>query len=307
MFVTNLKRIIKTGFVNFCRNGTVSISAVLVMVVTLFVVVTLILSDMLLGSALNQIKNKIDINVYATTTATPEETLSLKKSLEFLPEVERIEYISREQALANFRERHRNDELTLQALDELGENPLGAILNIKAKEISQYAGIAVFLESETVLTEGKISIIEKVNYHQNKTAIDKLSKIINAVNKFGVALAIILILVSILITFNTVRLAIYISREEIKVMRLVGANNNYIRGPFVFEGVIYGLLSAFITIILFYPILFWLNPFIENVFSVDLLAYYSAHLFQIFIVIIAIGVLLGIVSSVLAIRKYLKI
>ena len=307
MFITNLKRIIKTGFINFCRNGIVSISAVLVMIVTLFTVIILILSNVLLDSAFNHIKNKIDINVYATTIALPEEVLALKESLEFLPEVDRVEYVSREQALANFKERHRHDELTLQALNELGENPLGAILNIKAKEISQYAGIANFLESEIILTEGEASIIERVNYYQNKIAIDKLNKIINAVNSCGFALAIILIMVSTLITFNTIRLAIYISREEIKVMRLVGANNNYIRGPFIFEGVIYGVISTFTTMILFYPILFWLNPFIENIFFIDLLTYYSSHLLQIFAITVAISVFLGIIASILAVRKYLKI
>ena len=307
MFITNVKRIIKTGFANFCRNGTVSVSAMLVMVVTLCAVVFLMLSNVLLGSALNQIKNKIDINVYATTVASPEEILALKESLEFLPEVDRIEYISREQALANFRERHRDDELTLQALDELDGNPLGAILNIKAKEISQYAGIAHFLESEIVLTAGSVSIIEKVNYYQNKIAINKLNKIINAMNKFGFALAIILMIVSVLITFNTIRLAIYISREEIKVMRLVGANNSYIRGPFIFEGVIYGAFSTIIAVVIFYPLLFWLNPFIENVFFIDLLSYYFINLPSIFILTLVVGIALGVTSSTLAVRKYLTV
>ncbi|MCK4386535.1 MAG: FtsX-like permease family protein, partial [Candidatus Pacebacteria bacterium] len=189
--------------------------------------------------------------------------------------------------------------------DELGENPLGAVLNIKAEEIGQYAGIADFLKSETVLVKGNDSIIEKINYYQNKTAINKLNKIINAVNKFGLTLAIILMIISTLITFNTIRLAIYISREEIKVMRLVGANNSYIRGPFIFEGVIYGALSALLTTILFYPFLFWLNPFIENMFFIDLLAYYSSHLLSIFATTLVVGIFVGVLSSLLAVRKYL--
>ncbi len=307
MFITNIKRIIKTGFVNFSRNGVVSISSVVMMTITLSAIIALLLSSVLFSLTLDRIKNEVDLNVYATTTATPEEVLKLKQDLEFLPEVASIEYISREQSLANFRERHRNDEQTLQALDELEENPLGAVLNIKAKEIGQYAGIAEFLESKTVLVDGEANVIEKVNYSQNKIIIDRLNKIINAINKFGVALAIILIIVSILITLNTIRLAIFISREEIKVMRLVGANNNYIRGPFIFEGVIYGVISSLIAVILFYPLLFWLNPFIENIFLIDLLSFYSSHLLWFLALSLVVGIFFGVISSILAVRKYLKI
>jgi cell division transport system permease protein len=307
MLVTNIKRIIRTGFANFWRNGIVSISSILMMIITLSVVLFLFLSSILFSLTLERVQNEIDINIYAVATATPEDVLKLKQDLEFLPEVASIEYISREQVLLNFKDKHRNDEQTIQALDELDENPFGAILNIKAKEISQYAGIAEFLESKTVLVDGEPNIIEKVNYAQNKVIIDRLSKIINAVNKFGVALVVILIIVSLLITFNTIRLVIFISREEIKVMRLVGANNSYIRGPFIFEGVIYGSISSLLTIIIFYPILFWLNPFIENIFLIDLLAYFSSHLWMFLGVSLLVGILLGMISSFLAVRKYLKV
>ncbi len=307
MFITNIKRIIKTGFVNFCRNSIVSFSAIFVMMVTLAAILSLFLSSVLLDSALEQIKDKIDVNVYVTVTAPTDEIFKLKESLEILPEVDKVEYISREQALVNFKERHRNDSLTLQALEELDENPLGAILNIKAKEISQYAGIATFLESEASLLEGDNKIIEKVNYYNNKIAIDKLNKIIDAVKNFGFACAIILIIVSIMITFNTIRLTIFISRKEIGVMRLVGANNNFIQGPFLIEGILYGLVSSILTIIIFYPLLLWTNPFIENMFFLDLLSYFVSNIFSIFFALAGIGALLGIISSVFAIRTYLKI
>jgi len=297
----------KTGFVNFWRNGIVSISSVLMMTVTLSVIIFLLLSSTLFSLTLERLKSEIDINVYATTKATPEEVLKLKQDLEFLPEVASIEYISREQVLSNFREKHRNDEQTIQALEELGANPFGAVLNIRAKEISQYAGIAKFLESKTVLSDGDTNIVEKVNYAQNKVIIDGLNKIINAINRFGVALVIILIVVSVLITFNTIRLVIFISREEIKVMRLVGANNSYIRGPFVFGGIIYGIVASLLTIVLFYPLLFWLNPFIENIFLIDLLTYFFSNILMFLAISLVVGILLGVISSILAVRKYLKV
>ena len=133
MFITNIKRIIKTGFVNFCRNSIVSFSAIFVMMVTLAAILSLFLSSVLLDSALEQIKDKIDVNVYVTVTAPTDEIFKLKESLEILPEVDKVEYISREQALVNFKERHRNDSLTLQALEELDENYIEVLAKPRQK------------------------------------------------------------------------------------------------------------------------------------------------------------------------------
>ncbi|HJO90022.1 MAG: permease-like cell division protein FtsX [Candidatus Pacebacteria bacterium] len=304
----NLKRIIKSGFVSFWRNNVVSFASILVMTMTLFVLGSILFVGATLDASLNQIRDKVDINVYFVTEAPEEDILALKRSLESLSEVASVEYVSREQALERFRSRHENDQLTLQALDELGENPLGANLNIKAKETSQYEGIAEFLGNESALsTVDDIPIIDKVNYFQNKNAIDKLSEIIDSSETFSLIIIAILVIASVIITFNTIRLAIYTSKDEISVMKLVGASNSYIRGPFVFEGIMYGIVSALITLILFYPLTIWLGPLTENFFSdINLFDYYVDKFSKIFFIILGSGVLLGAVSSYLAVRKYLK-
>ena len=125
--------------------------------------------------------------------------------------------------MENFKLVHENDQITLQALEELGDNPLEASLNIKAKEPSQYEGIANFLNEENILSSAA-KIIDKINYFENKVAIDKLSRIIDSAERLGLALSLALVIVSVVITFNTIRLTIYISREEISVMQLVGAS-----------------------------------------------------------------------------------
>ena len=308
MLWTNTKRIIKSGFVSFWRNGVVSFAAILVMTMTLFVLGSILFVNATLDASLNQIRDKVDINVYFTTTAPENDILALKSSLETLPEVSDVDYVSREQALEQFKLRHENDQLTLQALEELGENPLGANLNIKAKETSQYEGIAEFLESENALsTVDDTPIIDKVNYLQNKTAIDKLSKIIDSSEKFGFVIILILVVASLIITFNTVRLAIYTSKDEISVMKLVGASNSYIRGPFVFEGVMYGIVASLVTLIMFYPLTVWLGPLTENFFSdLNLFDYYVDNFSKIFFIILGSGVLLGALSSYIAVWKYLK-
>lgn len=305
MFWINTKRIVRSGFVSFARNTFVSLSSVLIITVTLFVLGGIMFTGALLQSSLREVQSKVDVNVYFLTGATETDILALKKKVEALPEVAKVEYVSRDQALANFKERHANDETTLLALDELSDNPLGAILNIKAKQTSQYEGIAAFLDAES---SGKASFVDRVNYYQNKTAIDTLSKMIDGGTKVALAVTALLVFLSILIAFNTIRLAIYIAREEIAVMRLVGASNKYIRGPFVVAGIMYGVVSAFLTLALLYPATLWVSSVTKTFFGgFDVFGYYLQSFGQIFGVILGSGVILGAVSSYLAVRKYLKL
>ena len=257
------KRIFKSGLQNFLRSGFVSLSSVLVITITLFIIVSSLLLGGFLNYSLDQVKNKVDVNVYFVTTAQESDILSVKKSLEALPEVSSVEYISRDQALADFKEKHKSDDLTLQALDELGDNPLGATLNIKAKDPSQYAGIAKYLDdmSSSELSQGGLKIIDKVNYAQNKIVIDRLNSIVNSVNTMGLWFAIVFIFISILVTFNTIRLTIFMSKDEISVMRLVGASSPYVKGPFIVSGLLCGTSAAIIILIAFVIITFAVNHY----------------------------------------------
>ena len=304
-----IKRVIRSGFFSFWRNGFVSLSSILVMMVTLFVIGTTIFSGVILKSTLQQIKDKVDINVYFITSASEDDILVMKKSIERLPEVlTPVVYVSRDQALIDFKKRHENDQTTLQALDELGTNPLGATLNIKAKDPSQYESIANFLQSRNALSSDGTTIVDKVNYYQNKEAIDRLTRITDSAKRLGFILTIFLIAISILITFNTLRLVIYMSREEISVMRLVGASTGYIRGPFFIAGGIYGFISAILTLIIFYPITLWLGKTTESFFvGLNIFHYYASNFGQIFLIIVGSGIAIGSISSFLAVRKYLRV
>jgi cell division transport system permease protein len=301
------QRIIKAGFVNFWRNGSVSLSAVLVMIVALFMIGSTLLVTAFLGTALKDLQDKIDVNVYLDANADETAIMALKAQIEALPEVKQVTYISKEDALATFKDRHQNDNRIIQALDEIGSNPLTAVLNIKAKEPSQYEGISAFLSNKSELSPAStLSIVNKVNYNDNKVAIDRLSKIIIGVQKLGGIITAVMIGLSILITFNTIRLAIFIARDEIGVMRLVGGSAQFVRGPFVVEGIIYGLVAGILTLIFMYPVAYWLKNTTQAFYGgVDLLHYFVANFVQIFFVVILSGMTLGAVSSYLAVRKYL--
>lgn len=306
MFWINIKRVSRLGFVNFWRNGSVSLASILITTIALLVVATLILSRVLFSSTLTEIQRKVDVNVYFTTSATEDEILTLKRRIESLPEVAMVEYSSRDSELEKFRARHEGDELILQSLDEIGENPLGAVLNIQAKTPSQYEGIASFVEG--VRAESNASIIDNVNYNKNKTAINSLSRIIEASKKLGNGFAIFAIAVSVLITFNTIRLTIYMAREEISVMRLVGASSRYIRGPFVFTGLMYGFFSTILAIAILLPVLYWAGPHTQSLGTgIDVFKYFLSNIFSICGTIMLFGLAIGSVSSYLAVKKYLKI
>lgn len=306
MVWVNAKRVIKAGFINFWRNGWVSLATILIMVITLSAIGSLIFGKAVLLTVLDQLENKVDITVYFKTDTPESEIVFLEDSLSKLDEVKALDYVSRDEALLAFEERHADNTLIIQSLEELEYNPLGASLNIKAKNPSQYESIARFLENGLSAQVGS-SIIDKINYRQNKMVIDRLTSILNTARNLGTGFSLVLVFVALLVTFNTIRLAIYTSKEEIKIMRLVGASNRYIRSPFMIEGVLYGVVSTVVAVAMFYPLTYWLGPLSERFFGgINIFYYYLANFFQLFVILLTMGVLLGTVSSWIAARRYLR-
>ncbi len=280
-----------------------SLATVLVMVLALFVVGALFFSNVLLTSALSQIQDKVDITVYFKTNALESDIAALKSKIENLGEVKSVGYVSREEALADFQRIHSSNALIGRSLEELGGNPLGASLNVKAKDPREYESISRFLESATFE-----NIIDKVNYKQNQLVIERLTRLLAASRALGLGITIALAAIAILVAFNTIRLAIYTAKDEISIMRLVGATNSYIRGPFLIEGVIHGLLAAILTAIIFIPLAVWLGPKAETFFGgPNLNSYYLSNFAFIFFLLSAVGIVLGVISSLIATRRYLRI
>jgi cell division transport system permease protein len=297
----------RTGFIQFWRNGIVSLSAVLVMVVTLLVISIIIFSSALLTNSLLAIEEKVDINVYFTKTATESDITNVQASLEQLPEVAFVTYTTREQVLQNFQERNANDTRKLEALDELDDNPFGAVLNVKAQTPQQYEGIQEFLTQNYPQGEAG-SVIDDINYLQNKKAIDRLSQIIDAGERLGAIITAIFIIISILITLNTIRLAMYISRDEIHVMKLVGARKTYITAPFIVTGALYGIAAALFTLVILWPLTYWLGPITERFFvTINIFEYFMSSFGEIVLILFVAGIIIGAVSSFLAIKRYLRV
>lgn len=281
-------------------------ASVLVLTVTLTVFGALILSSAFLNSTLENIQQQVDISVTFIPEAEEAEVLVVKESLVALPEVTAVEYLSREQELESFRDRHKDNSLIIQSLDEVG-NPFGARLNIRAADPSQYDAIAKFLNTRVSDNEAVAgAIIDHISF--KKDVVDKLLKIMAASRRLGLAIAIVLVVLSVLVTVNTISLAIYTSREEISVMRLVGAGDLYVRAPFMVEGVLAGIIASILATGLLYPAAIWVRNATTNIYGgINLVAYYLENFGQILLILFGSGILLGVIASYLAVRKYVKV
>jgi len=306
MFWINLKRIMRAGYTSFKRGGTVTFASILTLVVTLSLINFIVLMNVAVNSTVEMVKDKFDVIVYFIPSANEKKVLDLKDKIATLSQVKTVSYVSRADALAEFEKKHVNDYVELQALNETPENPFGAELKIVANSVSDYELIASYLKNEIMQKQGYDSLIDKINYTENKIIIDKLSRVIDNARIIVAILLALFAVVAIIITHNTVRLTIYTAREEIAVMRLVGGSRSYVRGPFMVAAVISGILAALIVAVLFIPMLYYASG-VATFFGVDFFAYYVRHIYIIFPILLGSGILLGVISSTIATRKYLKL
>ncbi len=303
MFTTNFVRVIKWGWVAFWRNSWVSFATLIIVVITLFTLTGLLILKQVENKVVANLREKVDISVYFEQNTPEEEILKVQSDLGELDGVKNIEYISKETALEDFKKRHQDNPILLESLEEIEENPLQASLNIKATLASQYEAIAKFLEREEYKP-----LVAKINYWQNQEIINKLFSITEGINRAGIIFSVVLLAITLLVTLNTVRLAIYSQREEIEIMRLVGASNWYISGPFLMQGILIGIFSALITIGISWGILSYFSPGLSGFFpGINVFAYFQSNIFSIFLLELGVGIILGVLSSFIAIRRYLKI
>lgn len=301
---TTLTRIIRYGFQSFWRNRWLSVATVSIMLLTLLVFQGLIFLRVVTSSGIDALKDKIDISIYFNVSTDEETILNVRKKLEKNERIKVVEYISREKALALFKERHVDDPTINLALKELEDNPLSASLNIKAHNPSEYTAIARYIDAQKEWE----SLIEKMTYRQNEVVISRLAKVVDTTEKFGFALTFFLALAAIFITFNTISLTIYSNRTEIGVMRLVGSSSYFIIGPYIVAGVLYALLAAVLSMLLTWPLLSLGAPYIKFLLpDTDIYQYFQDHLVRLFMYQALFGIVIGVVSARMAAGKYIKV
>mgnify|MGYP001564771169 CR=1 FL=1 len=303
--LTNFKRIISFAINDFSRNKGISIAAIFVLVVTIGLLTGLFFFQGMAGYLTSEIRDKIDIAAYFKDGAQEQDILNVKDEiLKLSPNIKNVEYVSKDQALSSFNEKHQDNAVLSQALQEVGSNPFLPSLNITTNgDPLQYEEVSNILQ-----TSDFSKLIDKVDFSQKKDTIEKVYLISTNINTFGLILEVILIIVAILVVFNTVKLAIENSKEEIVTMRIVGASNWFIRGPFIIQGIIYGIIAFIICILLSGLFAYFLAPKISVVLpGFDMFSYFLTN-FWIFVLIqLGFGIAVGAVSSFIVVKKYLDI
>ena len=291
------------GWTNFKRNSYLSFGTTGVMALVLMLFSGLMVVNFLSSTIIGSLEDKVDISVYFKNEASEGEIREVRQQLENFGPVAKVEYISRDQALEDFKQRHAGDALIQESLAELADNPLQASLNVKATDSSKYPSIVEFLEANKFR-----SLVDKINFYENEQVIKRVQSISNGMRNWGFLATMILAVVAVLVTFNTIRLTIYNQRQEIEIMRLVGGSNWHIKAPYLVEGGLYGALAAAITIVIFYPVAYFVSPKVESLMpGVSLIGYFVSNGFQYIFLVAFVGILLGVASSFIAIRRFLKI
>ncbi len=300
---TTLTRILTYGFLGFKRNGWLSTTTASILVIALIVFEGLILFRILTSAALQELQDKADVIIFFKQEAPEDGVLSARKAIESLAEVKQVDYSSADAVLERAKNRFGDD--IGQAVNEIGQNPFGPELGIRAYNTKQYETIVGYLDNAPFK-----DLIREISYKNEKDriVIERLGRIIDISERGGLAVIVFLTLVSVIVTFNTIRLAIYSSREEIGIMRLVGASNALIRGPYMVEGIIYGVIAAVLSLLVMAPLVYFSAPYV-NAFirSMDLWGYFKSNLLSLFLYQLLFGVGLGVISSFIAVRKYLRI
>jgi len=304
MFLVSFFRIIKFGLQDIYRNIWLSIVTIIILILALFSINMLLTVSVISDAAIIAIKEKVDISLYLTAEAEEDEIMALKAELSNLEQVKDIAYISKAEALEFFREKNKDNPEILQALRELGKNPLTSSLVIAP----QSADLTDSLISE--LNKYDSELIDSRNFTDHKLLLSKINNITDKVKEVGFLVSIIFIFTTVLVVFNSIRVAIYTHRKEIGIMRLVGASDWFIYMPFFLSGIIYALVGIIAIIAIFYPFLSLLQPYLEAFFSgydISILSYFNSNFIFIFGIEFLGIALINILASLIAIRKYTRV
>jgi len=298
-------RTMKFAVQGFFRNIWLSLVTIIILVLTLFSVTLAAGINVVADKAIASVQSKVDVSIYFKPSVKEQDILNVRYRLENLPTVEAVSYTSQDEALEKFKAKHEDNTVILDSLKQLEENPLGATLIIKAKSIDDYPTIMAVLDNPDYS-----SLIQDKNFADNQTVIQHLSDLSNKVKRIGIIISGIFVVITVLIMFNTIRITIYTHREEIGIMKLVGASNWFVRAPFLVEMLLYALFAVIISLALLYPFLGVIGPQLNSFFAgydLDLVTYFASNFWRIVGLQFGFVLILTAFSSSIAIGKYLRV
>lgn len=301
-------RMCRYGVNNFSRNIWLTVAATAVMTITLLIVFMTLAARTVLIDSIAEIRDKVDMSIYVKNDISESNVKTIQTSLEKLASVRHVSYISPEQGRADFAKQNKADNDTLAALNE-GTNEFPGIFRINPVDINKTDELRQFVETNKTLKENIDPRRQPSFAGERRSAIESIGNAVSFAEKAGLTASIIFIAISSLIIFNTIRMAIFNRKDEIQMMKLIGADRSFIRGPFVVEAVVYGFFAAITATVLGIGALFALRePLLRAEVAVNgVLSFVTYYSGLILLGMILLGALIGITSSLLATRRYLKI
>ena len=302
---TSSYRVTKSAFQNFWRNFWLSVITISMLVLTLLTVNVLLVLNVVTEEAIDYVEDRIEVSVYFNEDVVDETVQGAVTYLRGFSQVRDVETISADESLERFRLRHENDEAILQSLTELETNPFGPTLVVKAHAAADFEFIIDALDNP----QFRDAVRDK-DFSDYEEIINKISDTTDRIQYFGILLTAIFLLIAILIIFNTVKIGLFIHREEIGIMKLVGATNWFVRAPFLLESIVYSFLSLLIVIAVMFPTVAFLEPRFGQYFggeTIELVSYFEQNALAIFGLQLIVLILVNIISTSLAMRKYLKV
>ncbi len=302
--MTSFFRIIKFAFQDIARNVGLSFMTVFILILMLLSINILWSVQVVTTEAASLIKNQVNVSFYLVSTATDKNTADLKNFITSFSEVTDVQILTKQEVLESFQKRHQMSKEVLDALKELGGNPFGPTLVVTTRQPEDYKKIIDALDVPEYRP-----LIESKSFDGHEEAITTIQNITNRVENVGLGLSLIFAIISFLIIFNTIRVAIYTQRTEISIKRLVGANNWFIRGPYLVESAIFTLASLIISGLVIYKAFGWIDPYLSVVFPTgfSLTNYYHSHILTLILVQGGAVLFLTVLSSGLAMQKHLKV
>lgn len=291
------------GWQNLARDSGIAVANVFIIMIPILLTSALFLLKNVSDFLVEGLQEKADISVYFNESVSEDDILRVKDKINEIAGISQAEYVSKDQALLAFRQRHQNNEILLESLAEVNGNPLFSSLNVSAASPSQFDEVTALLAQDDYK-----DLVNKVNYSEKKDVIQKIFSFTDNAQKIGLALFAGLGVISIIVTFNTIRMAILSRKREIGIQRLVGASRWFIRGQFLVEGMIFGILAAVFSFFVVAAVCWYASPALARILpGMDLWQNFSANLWTMLGMQLAIGAGLGVFSSMIAITRYLKV
>ena len=304
--MSSLLYFFRESLTGFKRNLSTALGSIITIFLSLLIIGIFCICGVIINNVVTSVENQVSITAYVADDASEQDIHAVEQYIQELPGVESVDFTTKDQALENFTNSMTSNPDIVAQLD--GENPLPASIDVNLSETQSVSDIANrILENETFvkICDNPDDPSDSLQYGQK--TVDKLFSLTNAIRYIGIGLIVVLVLIAFIFINNTIRLAILARRKEIAIMRLVGASNGFIRGPFLAEGALHAIIGSLLAIGVIELIRIFALPRVTSALPWLPINVEPTTFILIYVTLLCAGLVIGLLGSVFAMRRYLKV